>query len=110
MATGPDVAEAPLSTPSPGVLTPCGRVGESMRSDARGNRDRIVAAAADAFAAEGLSVGLVEIARRAGVGNATVHRNFTKDELVEEVFGPWFRDRMAVAELAGQDPDPWHGF
>jgi AcrR family transcriptional regulator len=56
-----------------------------LRSDARENRDRILAAAAQAFAEHGLSVSLIEIARRAGVGNATLHRNFTKEELVEEL-------------------------
>jgi hypothetical protein len=59
-----------------------------LRSDARENRDRILAAA-QAFAEHGLSVSLIEIARRAGVGNATLHRNFTKEQLVEELFCDW---------------------
>lgn len=80
-----------------------------LRSDARENRDRILAAAAQAFAADGLSVSLVEIARRAGVGNATLHRNFTKEQLVEELFQDWYARRQAVAERALADPDPWHG-
>ncbi|HEX3648440.1 MAG TPA: TetR/AcrR family transcriptional regulator [Pseudonocardiaceae bacterium] len=57
-----------------------------MRADARRNRARIVAAAQEAFAAEGLSVPLDEIARRAGVGAGTVYRHFpTKEALFETV-------------------------
>jgi AcrR family transcriptional regulator len=80
-----------------------------QRSDARENRERILAAAARAFADDGLSVSLVEIARRAGVGNATVHRNFTKEQLVEELFQDWYNRRQAMAERGLADPDPWHG-
>jgi len=80
-----------------------------MRSDARENRDRILAAAAQAFADDGLSVSMAEIARRAGVGNATLHRNFTKEQLVAELFRGWYARRQAVAERALADPDPWHG-
>jgi AcrR family transcriptional regulator len=57
-----------------------------MRADARRNRARIVAAAQEAFAAEGLSVPLDEIARRAGVGAGTVYRHFpTKEALFETI-------------------------
>jgi AcrR family transcriptional regulator len=80
-----------------------------LRSDARENRDRILAAAAQAFADEGAGVSLIEIARRAGVGNATLHRNFTREQLIEELFRDWFGRRKAVAEQALADPDPWHG-
>jgi AcrR family transcriptional regulator len=79
------------------------------RSDAQENRDRILTAAAQAFAEDGLSVSLIEIARRAGVGNATLHRNFTKQQLIEELFRDWYGRRQAVAERALADPDPWHG-
>jgi AcrR family transcriptional regulator len=85
------------------------RTARCLRSDARENRDRILAAAAQAFADEGLSVSLVEIARRAGVGNATLHRNFTKEQLVEELFQDWYARRRVSAERALSDPDPWHG-
>ena len=80
-----------------------------LRSDARENRGRILAAAAQAFADEGLSVSMVEIARRAGVGNATLHRNFTKQQLIEELFQDWYGRRQVIAERALADPDPWHG-
>jgi len=80
-----------------------------LRSDARENRDRILAAAAQAFADEGAGVSMIEIARRAGVGNATLHRNFTREQLIEELFRDWSGRRQAVAEAALADPDPWHG-
>jgi AcrR family transcriptional regulator len=57
-----------------------------LRADARRNRDRLLHAAAAAFAAEGMSVPLDEIARRAGVGPGTLYRHFpTKEALFEAV-------------------------
>jgi len=54
----------------------------ALRADARRNRERVLAAAQEAFAAEGISVPLDEIARRAGVGPGTVYRHFpTKEAL-----------------------------
>jgi AcrR family transcriptional regulator len=57
-----------------------------LRADARRNRDRLLEAARTAFAAEGLSVPLDEIARRAGVGPGTLYRHFpAKEALFEAV-------------------------
>ncbi|MCZ7431710.1 TetR/AcrR family transcriptional regulator [Streptomyces sp. WMMC1477] len=47
-----------------------------MRADALRNRERIVDAARELFAELGAEVPLDEVARRAGVGNATLYRNF----------------------------------
>lgn len=87
------------------------KVGSPVRRrDAEANRKRILAAAAEAFGNEGLGVSMVEIARRAGVGNATVHRNYScKQQLLEELFEEWFARRSAAADRAKADPDPWHG-
>ncbi|MEV0061195.1 helix-turn-helix domain-containing protein [Nocardia sp. NPDC050718] len=53
-----------------------------LRADARRNRALVLTAAQEAFAAEGLSVPIDEIARRAGVGAGTVYRHFpTKEAL-----------------------------
>src|SRR5882757_9309296 len=61
--------------------------GRGLRADARRNRARVLAVAAEVFAAEGLSVPVHEIARRAGVGTGTVSRHFpTKEALYEAVF------------------------
>jgi AcrR family transcriptional regulator len=57
-----------------------------LRADAQRNRDRLLAVAADAFAADGLAVPLDDIARRAGVGPGTLYRHFpTKEALFEAV-------------------------
>lgn len=56
----------------------------ALRADARRNRERVLSAARDAFAAEGITVPLDDIARRAGVGPGTVYRHFpTKEALFQ---------------------------
>ncbi|MGW5864694.1 TetR/AcrR family transcriptional regulator [Streptomyces sp. NPDC055239] len=56
------------------------------RADALRNRERIVAAAREMFVEFGPDVPLDEVARRAGVGNATVYRHFSdRSELVHQV-------------------------
>ncbi|MER5889334.1 helix-turn-helix domain-containing protein [Streptomyces sp. NPDC001941] len=56
------------------------------RADALRNRERIVAAAREMFVEHGPEVPFDEIARRAGVGNATLYRHFTdRAALVHEV-------------------------
>ncbi|MDP8968015.1 MAG: TetR/AcrR family transcriptional regulator, partial [Actinomycetota bacterium] len=55
-----------------------------LRADARRNREKVVTAAAAAFAESGLEAQMEDIARRAGVGVGTVYRHFpTKETLVE---------------------------
>jgi len=57
------------------------------RADALRNRDLLLAAAADAFAARGADASLEEIARTAGVGIGTLYRHFpNRDSLVEAVY------------------------
>nr|WP_222109194.1 TetR/AcrR family transcriptional regulator [Streptomyces cupreus] len=61
------------------------------------NRERIVTAAREMFVEHGPDVPLDEIARRAGVGNATVYRNFPdREALVREVVCS-VMDRTAAA-------------
>jgi AcrR family transcriptional regulator len=55
-----------------------------LRADARRNRERILAAATAAFAADGLAVPLDEIARQAGVGAGTLYRHFPAKEALWE--------------------------
>jgi AcrR family transcriptional regulator len=59
-----------------------------MRADARRNYERLLAAAAAAFAERGADdVSLEEIARRAGVGIGTLYRHFpTRQALLEAVY------------------------
>ncbi|MCD9875653.1 TetR/AcrR family transcriptional regulator [Streptomyces guryensis] len=71
------------------------------RADALRNRERIVAAAREMFTEFGPDVPLDEIARRAGVGNATVYRNFPdRDALVREVVCSVMDRTSEAAELA----------
>lgn len=58
-----------------------------LRADARRNRQRILTTAQEAFAVHGAGASLEEIARRAGVGSATLHRHFpSRRSLLEAVF------------------------
>jgi AcrR family transcriptional regulator len=58
-----------------------------QRADWRRNRARLLAAAAEIMARDGASASLEEIARRAGVGSATLHRHFrSREALLTEVF------------------------
>ncbi|NJP69121.1 TetR/AcrR family transcriptional regulator [Streptomyces spiramenti] len=79
-----------------------------LRADAARNRDRIVAAAREVFAAEGQKAPLDEIARSAGVGNATLYRHFpTRRDLVVAVVrdvSERAADRAEEALAAGVDP------
>ena len=57
------------------------------RADARRNRERLLTAAKAAFAELGAGVSLEEIARRAGVGIATLYRNFdSREAMLEAVY------------------------
>lgn len=83
----------------------------SLRADAARNRDAIVAAARAVFAEQGLAAPLDEIARRAGVGNATLYRRFpTREELVQAALLAPMTEYLAAAEEGLTDPDPWAGF
>lgn len=78
-----------------------------LRADAQRNRDRIIAAARDAFLETGPDVALDAIAHRAGVGNATVYRHFAdRDELVLAVALSAIDRIIAHADLAiAAEPD-----
>ncbi|MFD9909595.1 TetR/AcrR family transcriptional regulator [Streptomyces sp. NPDC059063] len=83
------------------------------RADALRNRERIVAAARETFVEHGADVPLDEIARRAGVGNATVYRHFAdRGELVHHVLLS-VTDRVAALAddaIAAADADPTAAF
>ncbi|GAS93811.1 TetR family transcriptional regulator [Mycolicibacterium canariasense] len=62
-------------------------LGHARRADAARNRERILAAARAAFAESEADTSMAEIARRSGVGQATLYRNFaTRRDLLEAVF------------------------
>jgi AcrR family transcriptional regulator len=81
-----------------------------LRRDAERNRQRILEAAREAFAEEGLSVTLDEIARRAGVGVGTVYRRFPdKEQLIDALFEDQIAQFVALADGCLCDVDPWDG-
>ncbi|MFJ2234838.1 TetR/AcrR family transcriptional regulator [Streptomyces sp. NPDC087859] len=70
-----------------------------VRSDARENRERILAAAREAFAEDG-GTSMNQVAQRAGVGPGTLYRNFpTREALVLAVY------QDEVARIIGTVPD-----
>ncbi|WP_250003598.1 TetR/AcrR family transcriptional regulator [Actinoplanes sp. M2I2] len=82
-----------------------------LRVDAERNRNLVLAAARDVFAEQGLQAPMAAVARRAGVGIATLFRRFpTKDDLVTAVFADKMRMYTQIIDEALDDPDPWHGF
>ncbi len=75
-------------------------MGRELRSDARENHDRIMEAAATAFATPGADTSLRAIARAANVGIATVYRRFpTREDLVEATYRT---ESARLGEAAGQ--------
>jgi AcrR family transcriptional regulator len=82
-----------------------------LRADARQNRERVLNAASTAFAAEGLSVPLDEIARRAGVGPGTLYRHFpTKEALFEAVVHDRLRCLASEGTALRDSADPGTAF
>ena len=70
----------------------------TKRADAERNREKILTAARDAFAAPDADVSMAEIARRAGVGPATLYRNFSSRRALLEAL--YVDEVDAVCEAA----------
>lgn len=82
-----------------------------QRADARRNRQKVLDAATDLFAEQGLSVHVDDIAKRAGVGVATLFRNFpTKEALIEAVVADMQQDLLDDVHAALAEPDPGEAF
>ena len=80
----------------------------ALRADAARNRERIVAAATEVFAARGLEASTAEIAARAGVGEATLFRRFpTKEDLITAIVAVQLEDAAAVAAVCLEEEDAW---
>jgi AcrR family transcriptional regulator len=83
-------------------------VTRKARTDAEHNRRHIVTVARAAFAADGLELPIREIARRAGLGVATVYRHFpARPELIAAVLADQVAACEAELRAALDDPDPW---
>ena len=79
-----------------------------LRADARRNREKLLAAATEAFAEEGEDMALEAIAARAGVGIGTLYRHFPhRDALVEAAYRHEVEGLCAAAPtlLAERAPD-----
>jgi AcrR family transcriptional regulator len=78
-----------------------------MRADAARNRARVLEVAYETFAADGLSVPIDEIARRAGVGAGTIYRHFpTKDALFQAVIAERIRGVVDEGRTLLAEADP----
>ena len=79
-----------------------------LRADARRNRDRLLAAARDAFSEGGRTVQLADVARAAGVGVGTVYRHFpTREALLETLAREHVAELQLIAERAGAIEEPF---
>ena len=78
----------------------------TRRADAERNRDKILAAARTAFAGPEAEVSMAEISRRAGVGMATLYRNFPgRQELLEALYTDEINAVCKAAEtIDGETP------
>jgi len=78
------------------------------RRDAALNNERLVQAAREVFARDGLAATLEDIAAHAGVGVGTIYRNFaSKREIIETLYDAAIDSALADVEHALQIEDPW---
>ena len=79
----------------------------ARRADAQRNRGLLLAAAKDVFAERGVDAPLDDIARRAGVGNATMYRHFpTRSDLIVAVYADEVTDLCACGDELAATLDP----
>jgi AcrR family transcriptional regulator len=82
----------------------------ARRRDARRNRELLIEAAHEVFTEQGLHAPIDVIARRAGIGNATLYRHFpTRAALVDAVFRDLLAGTMSTGEQARTADDAWAG-
>lgn len=100
-----DSAPPPEGRPRPTGTAP------PLRKDAERNRQRIVEAAREVFAEQGVHAPVEDIAKRAGVGIGTLYRRFPdRTELVEAIFLERAQRYLDAAREALQHDDAWQGF
>jgi AcrR family transcriptional regulator len=102
-----DASGTPNTSARPADLCPFQRILRPLRADAQRNRAKVLVAAEQVFAEEGLAVPIDEIARRAGVGVGTVYRHFpTKEALFEAIVLAHFEALSERAEELSTATDP----
>jgi AcrR family transcriptional regulator len=82
------------------------REDKATRADARRNRELLLSAALELFAAQGAGVSLKDVAREAGVGVGTVYRHFpTRDALIEAAYRAEVEQLCDIDDLLRHRPD-----
>jgi AcrR family transcriptional regulator len=103
------------AAPKPGAVTEVQESGGAdgrpearpMRADAMKNRARILEAAEEIFATEGVSVPIDKVAERAGLGVGTLYRHFpTKEALFEAIVVDRLQDLLELGRAKREAPDP----
>jgi AcrR family transcriptional regulator len=95
-----------MTLPS-GDAEPSTRPRRRRRGDARRNAELLLAAAKDVFDQHGVDAPLDDVARRAGVGNATMYRHFpTRRELIVAVYAEEVTALCDRGQALLQDPAP----
>jgi AcrR family transcriptional regulator len=93
--------------PPSGDAEPPPRPRRRRRADARRNAELLLVAARDVFDEHGVDAPLDDIARRAGVGNATMYRHFpTRRELIVAVYAEEVTALCDRGQALLQDPAP----
>lgn len=109
-AAGPASAEAERGLRSERA----GKAGcRPERADKARNRNRILAAASQAFAEQGIETQMGDVAARAGLGVGTLYRHFaTKDALMAAMVQRKFEQILAVTRCAVEraDGEPFEVF
>jgi len=78
----------------------------TRRADAERNREKILAAARDAFADPEADVSMAEVARRSGVGPATLYRNFPNRRTLLEALYLDEVDAICAAAASAEGDTP----
>ncbi len=95
-----------VSSPSTTTSPTTSAAARPLRRDAAANRERVLLAAAEVFHEQGLTAGLEDVARRAGVGVGTVYRRFpTREALLETLLSDLLAVYLQEAEQALARPD-----
>ncbi len=77
-----------------------------LRADAERNLRRLLDAAREVFAEQGLGASVEEIARRAGVGKGTVFRRFpTKEHLISAIIADRLQEATALVTTLSEQAD-----
>lgn len=83
---------------------------QPRRRDARQNRERLLTEARTLFATNGVDASLEEVARRAGVGVATLYRNFpSRDDLIRVLYDLALAELLTARDEIVAAPTAWDG-